>query len=320
LAVLEAKKRASSLSRMMTARRNYAKIFSMKQRIKHLFGSDIGSTILAVVKMVSFLGLIICMVPVQLIYTLRKSSDPFRIPRLFHRWLLWLLGLRVEMRGVPAETKPVLFVANHSSYLDIPVLGSIVEGAFVAKSDVGRWPLFGFLSRLQKTVFVDRRPSRADDHSDDLRTRLESGQNIILFPEGTSSDGLYVLPFKSGLFAAAEGNLTHGSVTVQPVSITCVGLDGLPITRALRPYYAWFGDMTFVEHLWNAFRIGRFSVEVIFHAPVAPETFADRKALAHYCEEQVAHGIAESLSGRHGEPPAARSTVAAANDDALADA
>lgn len=291
------------------------------EKVKHTFGSDIGSTAVATVKLFGFLGLITLMVPAQLIYTLRKSSNPFRLPRVFHRLLLKLLGLRVDVLGSPATTTPVFFVANHSSYLDISVLGSIVEGAFVAKAEVARWPLFGFLSRLQKTVFVERHPSRAGDHSDDLHARLAAGQNIVLFPEGTSSDGLYVLPFKSGLFEAAEEKLSTGSVTVQPVSITCTELDGMPITRALRPYYAWFGEMTLVGHLWNVFQLGRFTVEVVFHAPVAPAAFSDRKALTHYCQEQVAHGIEQSLSGRHAAPPAPKiSAPAPANDDALADA
>jgi 1-acyl-sn-glycerol-3-phosphate acyltransferase len=288
--------------------------------LQRAFGSDFGSAILATFKLIGFLVLVILLVPVQVVYTLRKKNDPFRLPRLFHRLLIGLLGLRVRVHGTAAESSPVLFVANHSSYLDIPILGSIIPGAFVAKTEVGTWPLFGLLAKLQRTVFVDRRKTRTDDNSDDVRSRLMKGQNLVLFPEGTSSDGLYVLPFKSALFSAVEEKLPEHSVAVQPVSITCTELDNLPITRALRPYYAWFGDMTLVGHLWNVFKLGNFTVDVVFHPPVTPEAFADRKALAAYCQQQVAHGIEQSLSGRHNPPAPPKPTPAPANDDAMADA
>ncbi|HUY68081.1 MAG TPA: lysophospholipid acyltransferase family protein [Alphaproteobacteria bacterium] len=286
------------------------------------FGADIASTVAASAKLLGFLLLVLALAPVQAVNLLRKNGDPFRVPRFFHRMVLGLLGLQVRTHGTMLATAPVLYVANHSSYLDIPVLGSLIPAAFVAKEDVARWPLFGMLAKLQRTVFVDRRPSHAHDHGDDLRTRLGKGQSLILFPEGTSSDGLYVLPFKSGLFAAIEQKLPSGAhVAVQPVSIVCTELDGLPITRALRPYYAWFGDMTLIGHLWNAFRLGHFTVDVAFHAPVAPESFVGRKALALYCQQQVAHGVEQSL-GRHypDPPPPASPAPTSANDDALADA
>jgi 1-acyl-sn-glycerol-3-phosphate acyltransferase len=250
---------------------------------------------------------------------MRKSSDPFRMPRLTHRFVVWLLGLRVRTHGTMAATPPVLFVANHSSYLDITVLGSVIPAAFVAKQEVARWPLFGLLAKLQRTVFVDRKAAHASQQCDALRERLMIGQNLILFPEGTSSDGLYVLPFKSGLFNVVEEKLPTGSVWVQPVSVTCTELDGLPITRAWRPYYAWFGEMTLVGHLWNVFKMGRFTVDVVFHPPVAPEAFADRKQLAAYCHQQVAHGIEQSLSGRQNAPAPVKADVPADND-AMADA
>lgn len=260
---------------------------------------DLGLNLTAIMRLLGFLGLIVALAPAHLIYAAFKPNDAFRFPQIFHRYLMRLLGFRVRVHGLMAKTPPVLFVSNHSSYLDIPVLGSLIPGAFVAKAEVSGWPLFGILAKLQRTVFIERKSARTNHHKNMLRTRLDRGQNLILFPEGTSSDGLYVLPFKSGLFGAIEQQFEGKSVTIQPVSIVCTELDGLPITRAFRPYYAWYGDMTLVGHLWNVFRIGRFTIDVVFHPPVSPQAFDDRKALAAYCREVVAHGIEQCVTGRH---------------------
>jgi 1-acyl-sn-glycerol-3-phosphate acyltransferase len=257
---------------------------------------DFGALAMGGARLSGFFALILVLAPIHLVYTTFRPDDPFRIPQLFHRLLLRLLGFRMRVHGAIAVTAPVLFVSNHSSYLDIPVLGALIPSAFVAKADVARWPLFGFLAKLQRTVFIERRPSLTHDHGNNIRARLERGQNLILFPEGTSSDGLGVLPFKSGLFGAIEENF--GAITIQPVSIACTGLDGLPITRAWRPYYTWFGDMTLVGHLWNVFKFGRFTVDVVFHTPVSPAMFPDRKSLAAYCRQEVAQGIERCLAGR----------------------
>jgi lyso-ornithine lipid O-acyltransferase len=270
--------------------------------IKQSPGSNFGSLIAASLRVAGFLGLIVVLTPVHLVYGVYKPQEPFRIAQLLHRLLIRLLGFHVRVHGALATPPPVLFAANHSSYLDIPVLGSLIPAAFVAKAEVARWPLFGILAKLQHTIFVERRPSLTFDHKNDLRARLEKGQNVILFPEGTSSDGLGALPFKSGMFGAIEEKMPGAPLLVQPVSIVCTELDGLPITRAWRPYYAWFGDMTLVGHLWNVFKIGRFTVDVVFHAPVSPESFADRKALAAYCQQQVARGIEQCLTGRAPAP------------------
>ena len=265
-------------------------------------GSDPGSLVMASIRVLGFFILIVALVPVHLIYGFCRPDDPCRMPRSFHRLLVRLLGFQVRVHGSMAVTPPVLFVANHSSYLDIPVLGALIPGAFIAKAEVERWPLFGVLARLQRTVFVERRSARTGDHRNEMRARLANGQNLILFPEGTSSDGMCVLPFKSGLFGAIEDKATPVPILVQPVSITCTEIDGLPITRAWRPYYAWFGDMTLVGHLWNVFKLGRFTVDVVFHAPLSPAAFADRKALAAHCRQQVAYGIELCLTGRHTHP------------------
>jgi 1-acyl-sn-glycerol-3-phosphate acyltransferase len=208
-----------------------------------------------------------------------------------------VLGFKLRVHGTLATTKPVLYVSNHTSYLDIPVLGALIPASFVAKSEVADWPFFGPLAKLQQTVFIERKATRTSEQSDGLRAKLEKGQSLILFPEGTSSVGLSALPFKSSLFSIVQGDFPK-PVVVQPVSITCTGLDGMPLTRDLRSLYAWYGDMTLLPHLWNVFKMGRFTVDVIFHPPVSPGDFPDRKVLAAYCQSQVGRGIEQCLTGR----------------------
>ncbi|MCR6629631.1 MAG: 1-acyl-sn-glycerol-3-phosphate acyltransferase [Magnetospirillum sp.] len=223
-----------------------------------------------------------------------------RYARGYFRVCCRLIGFQVKPRGAPQATaKPVLYVANHASYLDIIILGSLLDGCFVAKSEVAGWPGFGFLARIAQTVFVDRKRGRTAKERDQLGARLAAGDSLILFPEGTSNDGNRVLPFKSSLFAVAQMSAGGGApLPVQPVSVAYTRLDGQAIGRALRPYYAWYGDMTLAGHLFAALGLGRLTVEVVFHPVVTVADFADRKALANHCHDVVAHGVVSALAGR----------------------
>ena len=196
-----------------------------------------------------------------------------------------------------------MFVANHCSYFDIAVLGSLIKGSFVAKKEVARWPLFGLLAKLQRSVFVDRRGLRAADHRDTIGERLSTGDNIILFPEGTSCDGNRILPFKSALFAAAKSAPGGQDIMVQPVSIAYTRLDDAPLRRALRPYYAWYGEMAMLPHLWKAMNLGKVTVEVDFHPSVRLEDFQSRKALAEHCHHVIAVGVEAAVWGRNSAIP-----------------
>lgn len=230
----------------------------------------------------------------QFSYRYLKPQSIFFVAQIFYRIVLKGMAFKIRVHGTMTKTTPALFVSNHSSYLDIPILGSLIPGSFVAKADVRDWPIIGFLCDRQRTVFVERRSTRAEEHRDMLGEHLDKGESLIVFPEGTSSDGMEVLPFRSTLFSIVEKR----EVPVQPVTIICSELDGMPITRALRPMYAWFGDMTFARHLWRVFKSGHYTVDVIFHPPVEASDFPNRKVLASYCQKQVARGIEQSLTGR----------------------
>jgi 1-acyl-sn-glycerol-3-phosphate acyltransferase len=245
-----------------------------------------------------YLGVTLLLVPVQAVLVAAKSPLAAAFPRLYHRLCCRILGFRIEAKGALSDRHPTLFVVNHISYIDITILGALIKGSFVAKSEVAGWPLFGVLAKLQRTVFIERRVRRAAAQRGELTRRLAAGDDLILFPEGTSSDGSRVLPFKSALFSAAEGKTGGDPVVVQPVSVAYVRLNGMPMGRLYRPFFAWYGDMEMASHLWELLGLGVAGVSVEFHAPVMASAFPSRKALAAYCQGVIADGLTAALSGR----------------------
>ena len=175
------------------------------------------------------------------------------LPVLFHRILLRLFNVRVIEKGTPPGDAPTLVVANHVSWLDIPVIGSTHPLSFIAKSEVEGWPVVGLFARLQRSVFIDRQRRKSTaEVNDELAHRLVKGEVIVLFAEGTTSDGNRLLPFRSSLVGAAQAALMHDSVEqvfLQPLAISYVRRNGLPITRRDRPFIAWYGDMDLAPHL-----------------------------------------------------------------------
>jgi lyso-ornithine lipid O-acyltransferase len=264
----------------------------------------LGSPVLRVWRLAVYLGWTVLLMPVQAIGLMLRAPWVATFPRWYHRRCCRILGLRVRAIGRPAAARPVLFAANHISYLDITVLSSLLAASFVAKTEVARWPLFGWLAKLQRSVFVDRKVRSTAQQRDSIAARLAAKDALILFPEGTSGDGNRVLPFKSALFSVADHTAT-GPVIVQPVSVAYTRLDGLPIGRALRPLFAWYGSMAMAPHLWTMLGLGTVEVVVEFHPPTTLAECGSRKRLARYCEERVAAGLATALSGRRETPLAA---------------
>jgi len=257
-----------------------------------------GSPLRAICRLITYLSLTFTLMPVQALFLAVGSRRAKTLPTTFHRLCCRILGLKLEIRGTRISHGPTLFIANHTSYLDITVLGAATHGSFVSKAEVRDWPLFGWLARLQRTVFVDRSARDPSAQRDEIANRLEGGDDLILFPEGTSSHGNGTLPFKSALFSAAAIEVRGGPVVVQPVSVTYTRLDGMPLGRNLRPLYAWYGDMDLASHVLNVMALGTATVVVEFHPPVSPPDFPNRKALARHCESVIANGIASALSGR----------------------
>ncbi len=271
-----------------------------------------GSALIGLLRIVALGLLMFPLMPVQAVLVALKHPAQYRLSVAFHKTLLRLLNMRVVQHGAPQLDKPTLFVCNHLSYLDIPVLGSLLPASFISKAEVKHWPIFGLLARLQRTVFIERRTAHAKQHASMTAQRLAAGDSLILFPEGTSADGVHVLPFKSSIFAALDSDAT--AVSVQPVSLAVTGLGGLPLGRHGRNLYAWYGDMTLMQHLWRMFKTGFFVLQVEFHPPVTLAQFASRKALAQHCRTEIVSGMALANAGRVQEaaPHRAMSAHAAA--------
>jgi lyso-ornithine lipid O-acyltransferase len=257
-----------------------------------------GSPALRISRLALYLAWTLTLMPVQGLGLALHRPWARTLPALYHRGCCWILGFCVRTIGAPTAVRPVLFASNHVSYTDISVLGSLIIGSFVAKAEVARWPLFGWLAKLQRSVFVDRQARSARLQRSAMTERLAIGDALILFPEGTSGDGNRVLPFKSALFSAAEPVPAIGPVAVQPVSIAYTRLDGMPLGRLLRPFFAWYGSATLAPHLWRMLGLGTVEVVVEFHPPTFLADCGSRKALARYCQARVAGGMAAALCGR----------------------
>jgi len=256
-----------------------------------------GSTALRLSRLAVYLAFTLLLMPVQAVGLLLGQRWVITFPRFYHRCCCYILGLRVRRIGRPTATRPALFAANHVSYLDITIFGSLIAGSFIAKNEVARWPLFGWLAKLQRSVFVDRQVRSAAEQRDSIAARLAAKEALILFPEGTSGDGNRVLPFKSALFSVAE-RAAAGPVTVQPVSIAYTRLNGMPIGRRFRPLFAWYGAMAMAPHLWRVLGLGTIEITVEFHPPTTLAACGSRKLLARYCEDRVKNGVSLALSGR----------------------
>lgn len=269
----------------------------------------LGSVGRGALRLTLYLLLTLLLTPAQGLAVALRSPLSRRLPILYHRLCARLLGLELVVRGERVASGPVLFVSNHSSYLDITVLGALLPASFVAKSEVAGWPLFGLLAKLSRTVFVERKArSSVGKQRDHIGDRLEAGDSLILFPEGTSSDGNRTLPFKSALFAVASRRIGDQPLTVQPISVTPTRLDGIPMGVAFRPFYAWYGDMDLALRLWQVFQLGGMTVEVEFHPPVTIDGFPNRKALADHCQRSIAQGVARAVSGRPTPAPSPTTT------------
>jgi len=268
--------------------------------------TEIGSPATAAVRLSLYAAFTLPLMVLQVLFVACGWRAKSKLPLWYHRRCLRILGIDVQQKGTISTRHPTLFASNHVSYWDITVLGSLVEGSFVAKSEVARWPFFGWLAKLQRTVFVERNPRKANHHKADIVRRLQAGDNLVLFAEGTSGDGNRVLPFKSALFAVAETEISGVQLQIQPVSLTYTRLDGIPLGRYLRPFFAWYGDMELAGHLWRAAGLGIVTVVVQFHPPVTLEEFGSRKALSDHCQRKSAEGVANALAGREsiGQNPA----------------
>lgn len=215
----------------------------------------------------------------------RRPWTPY-ITQFVCRTTFVILGMGFSTRGA-LMTAPGAVVANHSSWLDIFALNARKRIYFVSKSEVAGWPGIGWLARATGTVFIAREARAARAQKQIFEDRLHAGHKLLFFPEGTSTDGSRVLPFKSTLFAALLTPPLRGEMSMQPVTVRYRGPKG-----AAPWFYGWWGDMGFAPHLLQVLAARRQgAVEVTYHPPLRVADFADRKALAKACEDAVRSGF-----------------------------
>lgn len=245
--------------------------------------------------------MIMTSVLIGVLWCIEKLKLPGRraIGAFYFRRLSGLLRVRVRVVGAPATGKPVLVLSNHVSWLDIPTIGSIMPLVFISKSEVRKWPFVGAAAELLHTIFVDRsRRQKTAEVNATIARKMSDGDPVVLFAEGTSSDGNRVLQFRSALVGAASEAISRseGEVWLQPLAISYPRIDGLPMGRLHRPRVAWYGDTDFVPHLKDYLLHGAVDAVVTFGEPIAFNG-GDRKALVKTLETAVRRMRIEALRG-----------------------
>ena len=250
--------------------------------------------ILIFLRIVIFLLFILILLPFQLVIVFLIKKYTFVIPYFFHNLCRRIFGIKIEICGKATANFPVLFISNHASYLDIMILGSLFKTSFVAKKEIAKWPLFGILAKLQNTIFVDRRISSLKIQENQIVDHLNKKKNLVIFPEGTSSDGNKVLPFKSSLFNIFEENL-DSKIFVQTITIVYKKINGIYLNRTDRKDITWHSNMDFVPNIFNVLKKFSIEVEVIFNKEFIPNKKWNRKKIALQCWEKINYNLINSL-------------------------
>ena len=234
------------------------------------------------------------LLPIQAFLRIFKKPYLTIIPMIYHRLVLKLLSIKIIIKGNIGEDGS-LIVSNHASWIDIFIISSVIKTSFVSKSEVSKWPLVSWLAKLQGTIFINRNnPKELTKTASEIHDRISKKQNVVLFPEGTSSDGNRVLPFKSSIFILCE--LTGSKLNIQPISIAYTKYNGLAMGRIERTLIAWYGDMDLLTHLYKLIRSGSFEVELTFHNRIDISEKKSRKDIARDCEVIVRDGFLKSLN------------------------
>ena len=215
------------------------------------------------------------------VFGLHRPVTPY-ITQFVCRNAFRVLGMRFATEGTPMPHTGAA-VANHSSWLDIFALNAPQRIYFVSKAEVASWPGIGWLARATGTVFIERRRTEAARQKAIFEERLVAGHHLMFFPEGTSTDGRTVAPFKPTLLAAFFDEAQAHDRFIQPISV----IYHAPADEPDR-FYGWWGDMSFEEGLLRVLAVQRpGGVTIVFHDPVRVAGFTDRKSLAKALEDTV---------------------------------
>ncbi len=248
-------------------------------------------------RLICLITLLAVTVPVQMVFLKFGFRAARNLPIWVYRMALRILRVRVTITGEAPNGTSVLVVSNHVSWLDIPVIGALQPTSFIAKAEIAKWPVFGFLARVQRSIFIDRERRTATAAANDLiANRLTDGGAVILFAEGTTGDGLSLLPFRSALIGAAHAAIRRAdspAIDIKPLALRYTHRNGLPLTRRDRPQIAWYGDMELIAHLWDLIHGGPLDVTVSWCETIALSTTSDRKSITAQAEAMVRAALAQ---------------------------
>jgi len=250
--------------------------------------------ILIFLRLIIFLLLTVALLPFQFIIVFFIKNYAYIIPYFYHKICLRIFGIKIKTFGKVSINSPILLISNHASYLDIIILGSLFKTSFIAKKEISKWPLLGILAKLQNTIFIDRRVSSLKNQENQIIKHLNEKKNLVIFPEGTSSDGNRVLPFKSSLFNIFEKNL-NSKILVQTITIVYKKINGIPMNRIERKNITWHSNMDLIPNIFNVLKKLSIEVEVIFNDEFLPSKEYDRKKLALHCWEKINYNLINSL-------------------------
>lgn len=242
-------------------------------------------------------------IPLQSVFIKLPGATKIKFGRFFWRTVCRILGVKLRIFGKLAEQKtqsetpkrPIIYIANHTSWLDIAVAGGLLPAAFVAKEEVSSWPIVSTVARLGRVVFISRQRQSTAKEQQNMEKKLEQGENLIFFPEGTSTEGSHVFPFMSSFFVLAKPiskNISYTIPIIQPISIVYDRIGMLPVNRLRRPICSWYGDMELAPHLWDFCKWSDVRASIIYHQPLYPENFKNRKQLAQKAWDIIVTGTA----------------------------
>ena len=240
----------------------------------------------AVLKIILFVVLTCVVVPLQMLYALCqrllhiKPCQQSPLVQFWYRSVTRILNIRIQHNATPVPAnRQYLYISNHTSYLDIMVLGGLLPPFFVAKADTADWPIFGFLIKTGGTIFVSRKRALVRQQMALFKTELQNGKHLLLFPEGTTSNGCVVLPFKASLLNVLyDGDMPP--IAVVPVCLTYLAINGKAFTgQADKDALAWYADMELLPHLWEVFQLRSIDVRVDVLPLLETTDYPDAKIL-----------------------------------------
>ncbi len=250
----------------------------------------------AVRRVASILLLVLVLFPLTLgAWFFGYEKQRAMLVRFFYQCMRVFSGVRLNVVGEISAERPLMLVANHSSYLDILVLGSLAKVSFTPKLEIRSWPVIGFFCVLADCVFIERRPADMQRAKGEMEERLKENKVLALFPEGTTGDGFNIKPFKSGFLNLVEAH----DLPLQPVSIAYTHIAEEPLSAATRETVSWVGDASFAPHFLALLKLPYVQVTVNFYAVERSDAHDDRKALAKSCETTITDGLHTVLKANH---------------------